>query len=78
MSTREEWLGAFPGILSGEREKSSLTPDELAERLSLDVEVVEDWELGNSLPTLPQFFHLAELFGWPIPRLIVEEGLTDR
>jgi transcriptional regulator with XRE-family HTH domain len=78
MSTREDWLSAFPGILRGEREKSSLTPAELAERLSLDVEVVEAWELGNSLPTLPHFFHLAELFGWPIPRLIVEEGLTDR
>ena len=78
MSSREEWLGAFPGILSGERTKLSLTTGELAAELSLDVEVVEGWETGDSLPTLPQFFHLAELFGWPIPRLIVEEGLTDR
>jgi DNA-binding XRE family transcriptional regulator len=76
MSDRDEWLGAFPGIVQGEREKSALTQEELAGHLGLDVEAVDSWEQGYELPTLPQFFDLAELFGWPIPRLIVKEGLT--
>ena len=57
--------------------KASLTPEELSEQLAIDVQVEQDWERGRSLPALPQFFDLAQLFGWPIPRLIVEEGLAD-
>jgi transcriptional regulator with XRE-family HTH domain len=77
MSGRDEWLNAFPGILTRERTKASLTPEELAEKLAIEVELEQGWEQGRSLPTLPQFFELAQLFGWPIPRLLVEEGLTD-
>ena len=42
-----------------------LTREELADELDLDVEAVHAWERGEDLPTLPQFFSLAELFGWP-------------
>ena len=77
MSGRDEWLSAFPGILTRERTKASLTPEELAEQLAIEVELEQGWEQGRSLPTLPQFFDLAQLFGWPIPRLLVEEGLTE-
>jgi ribosome-binding protein aMBF1 (putative translation factor) len=77
MSDRDAWLEAFPDIIRREREKSAFTNAELAERLELDVREIDSWEGGEALPTLPQFFVLAQLFGWPIPRLIVEEGLTD-
>ena len=77
MGTHDEWLNALPGIIEGEREKAALTREELASELDLEVEAVYAWERGEDLPTLPQFFSLAELFGWPIPRLIVREGLTD-
>ena len=78
MGDRDEWLSAFPRIVEAEREKSQLTHEELAAHLGLDVGTIKAWEQGHALPTLPEFFGLAELFGWPIPRLIVEEGLTDR
>jgi hypothetical protein len=28
---------------------------------------VDAWEKGISLPTLPAFFELARVFGWPTP-----------
>jgi DNA-binding XRE family transcriptional regulator len=75
---RDEWIRALPGIVERERRKAMLTQAEFAVALDVPTESVEDWEAGESLPTLPEFFRLAEFFGWPIPRLIVEEGLTDR
>jgi DNA-binding XRE family transcriptional regulator len=78
MSDRDEWLIAFPGIVERERRKALLTQAEFAVGVGVETESVEAWEVGESLPTLPKFFRLAEFFGWPIPRLIVEEGLTDR
>jgi DNA-binding XRE family transcriptional regulator len=75
---RDEWLNAFPKLVERERRKSMLTQAEFAVGVGVPTESVEAWETGESLPTLPEFFRLAEFFGWPIPRLIVEEGLTER
>ena len=77
MGTRQEWLDAFPSIIQGEREKAALTRDELAEELDLEVDAVQAWSGEGSCRRCRKFFSLAALFGWPIPRLIVREGLTD-
>jgi DNA-binding XRE family transcriptional regulator len=73
-SRRDDWLRWFPGILREGRERAALTPDELAHHLGVDEASVERWERGKDLPQLPEFFALAEVFGWPIPRVIVKRG----
>jgi DNA-binding XRE family transcriptional regulator len=65
----------LPGILREWRQKAALTPEELAQHLGVDEASVERWERGKDLPQLPEFFALAEVFGWPIPRAIVKRGL---
>ena len=77
MDKQHEWLAGFPPILRSKREQSAFTPAELADQVGVAPEAVESWEEGTSLPSLPEFFRLAELFGWPIPQAIVQEGLAD-
>lgn len=55
------------------REKSALTQKEVAERLGYSEKSVSKWEKGGSLPPLPVFFRLAELFHIPSEELLSEE-----
>ena len=71
---KEDWLRWFPGILRAGREKAALTTEELAAELGVGEDNVERWEDGKDLPELPEFFAMAEIFGWPIPRAIVKDG----
>ena len=68
MNRAEKWLERFPALVTKEREKLGLTRIELAERLGVTRQAVDSWERGISLPSLPQFLALAELFGWPMPK----------
>jgi predicted transcriptional regulator len=76
MDHEHQWLAGFPRVVAHQREQAALTTSELADQIGVPAASVERWEDGTTLPTLPQFFRLAELFGWPIPRAIIEEGLA--
>ena len=71
-----DWNKEFPAILSSHRERTKLTEAELATTIDVPVESVTSWESGEALPSLPEYFSLAEVFGWPIPRAFVRQGLA--
>jgi transcriptional regulator with XRE-family HTH domain len=76
LEREHSWLARFPQILRAERLKAAFTREELADQIGVPIEEVGPWEEGVALPPLPEFFSLAEVFGWPIPRAIVEKKLV--
>jgi len=53
-----------------------LTEAELASLIAVPSDSVESWVAGKTLPSLPESFSLAEVFGWPIPEAFVRKGLA--
>ena len=71
-----KWNEEFPRILRSHRERTMLTEAELAALIGVPLASVEGWVAGRSLPSLPEYFSLAEVFGWPIPEAFVAKGLA--
>lgn len=74
MDSEQDWLVRFPKVLRSKRKQGQLTRSELAERIGVSVKAVKRWEAGEEFPTLPEFFRLATVFGWPIPQEVIEGG----
>lgn len=51
-----------PVLLKHGRDAVNLDLERVAKKLNIDVQVLEDWESGNSYPTLVQFRKMAKLY----------------
>ena len=55
----------LPAILRYHRNQKGYTPAQLAKFAYCDPDSVENWEQGNTLPSLPNFWGLASVLGRP-------------
>ena len=55
------------------RKQKGLSQEELAERLGVSRQAVSRWELGNTLPDIPNLLQLCELFGVSADYLVRDE-----
>ena len=78
MTPTKEWLDGFPELLASGRRRLGLSRRDLAERLGVTRQALDLWERGVSLPSLPAFLSLAELFGWPSPHRPYVDATDDR
>ena len=55
------------------RKQKGLSQEELAERLGVSRQAVSRWELGQTLPDIPNLLQLCELFGVSADYLVRDE-----
>ena len=70
-----KWDEEFPSILRSHRERTMLRWMKPG-RLRCQWNRSRAGTAGESLPSLPEYFSLAEVFGWPIPEAFVSKGLA--
>lgn len=58
------------------RKTKGLSQEELAEQLGVSRQAVSRWELGQTLPDIPNLLQLCELFGVSADYLVREEEQT--
>lgn len=58
------------------RKAKGLSQEELAEQLGVSRQAVSRWELGQTLPDIPNLLQLCELFGVSADYLVREEEQT--
>jgi len=58
------------------RKQKGLSQEELAEQLGVSRQAVSRWELGQTLPDIPNLLQLCELFGVSVDYLVRDEELT--
>ena len=56
------------------RKQKGLSQEELAEQLGVSRQAVSRWELGQTLPDIPNLVQLCELFGVSADYLVKEEA----
>lgn len=59
------------------RKARGFSQEELAEKLEVSRQAVSRWELGSTLPDIPNLVQLCELFGVTTDYLVREEGISD-
>lgn len=55
------------------RKKQGLSQEELAEKLNVSRQAVSRWELGSTMPDIPNLLQLCDLFGVSADYLIHDE-----
>jgi len=55
------------------RKEQGYTQSKLAERLDVSITTIQNWESGNSLPTIAKLVNLAEIYNISIDRLLMRE-----
>ena len=58
-------VAAFPKMLREDRERSGLTVDEIAWRLSVSRREYRELEAGKRSPTFVTWDRICKLYGWP-------------
>lgn len=58
------------------RKQKGLSQEELAEQLGVSRQAVSRWELGQTLPDIPNLLQLCELFGVSADYLVKDEEQT--
>ena len=59
------------------RKQKGLSQEELAEQLGVSRQAVSRWELGQTLPDIPNLLQLCELFGVSADYLVKDEEQTS-
>ncbi len=59
------------------RKARGFSQEELAEKLEVSRQAVSRWELGSTLPDIPNLVQLCELFGVTTDYLVRDEGISD-
>lgn len=60
------------------RKAKGLSQEELAEQLGVSRQAVSRWELGNTLPDIPNLVQLCELFSVSADYLVRDEWKSSR
>ena len=59
------------------RKSKGLSQEELAEQLGISRQAVSRWELGQTLPDIPNLLQLCELFGVSADYLVKDEEIAS-
>ncbi|MBQ7943738.1 MAG: helix-turn-helix transcriptional regulator [Lachnospiraceae bacterium] len=59
------------------RKSNGMSQEELAEKLGVSRQAVSRWELGSTLPDIPNLTQLSELFGVSADYLIHDDYESD-
>ena len=69
-SDPEKFLVNLPGLLRTERKQNHWTQKELADKMNMTTQSYQAYESGKSIPTLPNFIRLADIFDVPLDDLL--------
>lgn len=63
MMTLEEFAD-LPHLLHTARRKLGVSQEEVARKIGVSLGTYRNWEKGRTKPEVPNFFSLADYFGW--------------